>query len=153
MRSAEDNVRVHVRAAAVDDFPAAIDLLNAARLPTDDLTPAHLAWVAESRAQLVGLIGMERFGDVGLLRSLVVSPQARCKGIGRSLVKALESTAREHGMRILWLLTTDAERYFSTLDFRAQDRAAAPGVIQSTAEFSRLCPGDAVLMSKTIAAR
>lgn len=146
-------MRIRIRSATLDDMPAAITLLRAAQLPTKDLTSANLALVAQAGDRLVGVIGMEPFDDVALLRSLVVSPPMRDKGVARSLVRALESTARRRGVRSLWLLTTDAERFFSRLDFRTQERAAAPHAIRSTAEFRHLCPEDAALMSKTIAKR
>lgn len=55
------------------DLDAAVRLLSDAGLPVDDLTADRLALVAEEDGELHGLIGLEHFGDVGLLRSLVVA--------------------------------------------------------------------------------
>ena len=98
----------------------------------------------------VGMIGIEKFGDVGLLRSLVVDPSARSGGIGARLVAALESMAAERGIAELWLLTIDADAYFSRLGYSVTDRSRAPDVIRRTHEFSSLCPGDATLMRKSL---
>lgn len=139
-----------IRDATAADLPFALEQLGAAGLPTGDLTPDHLALAAESDAGLAGVIGLERFGDVALLRSLVVSPGARGAGVGRALVQALESSARAQGFRELWLLTIDAGAFFSGLGFIERDRDSAPHAIRGSAEFSSLCPADAVLMSKDL---
>ncbi|MCP4300795.1 MAG: GNAT family N-acetyltransferase [Gammaproteobacteria bacterium] len=140
--------RIEIRPATASDLPAAIALLRDADLPTEDLTAGHLALVAEGEAEMLGVIGLEIFGDVGLLRSLVVSPLARDEGIGRLLAEALELSVRESGIVELWLLTIDADTFFSTLGFGVRSRDVAPDAIRGSREFSTLCPGDAVLMSK-----
>ncbi len=130
------------------DLDAAVRLLSDAGLPVDDLTADHLALVAEEDGELHGLIGLERFGDIGLLRSLVVASHDRGRGLGRMLVSALESHARDCGIAELWLLTIDADAFFERLGYDVRRRDAAPDAIRATAEFSALCPADAVLMSK-----
>lgn len=137
-----------IRPATARDLSAAIALLRDAGLPTEDLTTRHLALVAERDAEMLGIIGLEIFGDVGLLRSLVVSSRVRGEGIGRQLTEALEVSLRDSGIRELWLLTIDADTFFSKSGFRTRSRDAAPDAIRGTKEFSILCPGDAVLMSK-----
>jgi N-acetylglutamate synthase-like GNAT family acetyltransferase len=142
--------RVEIRPATASDLPAAIGLLHDADLPTEDLTTEHLAFVAKGEMETLGVIGLETFGDVGLLRSLVVSPLARGEGVGRLLAEALELSVRESGMGELWLLTIDADAFFSKLGFRVRSRDAAPDAIRGSKEYSALCPGDAVLMSKSL---
>ncbi len=124
-------------------------LLSDAGLPLDDLAVDHLAFVAEEDGELHGLIGLERFGEVGLLRSLVVASHSRGRGLGRKLVSALEAHARDCGVAELWLLTIDADAFFERLGYGVRRRDAAPDAIRATAEFSVLCPADAVLMSKS----
>lgn len=142
--------RVEIRPATASDLAAAIGLLRDADLPTEDLTTGHLAFVAEGEMETLGVIGLETFGDVGLLRSLVVSPLARGEGIGRLLTETLELSVRESGIGELWLLTIDADRFFSNLGFQIRSRDAAPDAIRGSKEFSDLCPDDAVLMSKLL---
>ena len=121
-------------------------------LPTEDLTRNHMNdfLVALLDQQPVGMIGLESFGRLGLLRSLVVDPSSQCRGIGAHLVHALENRAIELGIKELWLLTIDADAYFLRHGFEVADRADAPDVIRGTPEFSDLCPGDAVLMRKAL---
>lgn len=138
-----------IRSSRPSDLDAAVRLLSDAGLPLDDLTAEHLALVAEEHGELHGLIGLEFFGDVGLLRSLVVASHSRGRGLGQMLVSALEAHARDCGVAELWLLTIDADAFFERLGYGIRRRDAAPGAIRGTAEFSTLCPADAVLMSKS----
>ena len=132
------------------DVSTARQLLSAAGLPIEDVTFERLALVAEKDGELAGLVGLEQFIEIGLLRSLIVSPANRSGGVGKALVSALERMAMEKGVSELWLLTIDADAWFAQLGYRAQEREAAPPAIQQTDEFSSLCPGDAALMRKNL---
>lgn len=139
---------MNIRAASARDVATALELLRQAELPTADLRAENLALIAEDASGTLGIIGLENFGDVGLLRSLVVRPSARARGIGRSLATALEHLAHGLGISEMWLLTMDADEYFRGLGFSARERVDAPDAIRGSEEFSSLCPADAVLMSK-----
>jgi amino-acid N-acetyltransferase len=143
---------VDIRPARPGDFEAVTRLLRSAGLPVEDLSVERMAdfLVASSRGLLAGAIGLEAHPQVGLLRSLVVDPGSRATGVGRLLVTALEAHARRRGLTELWLLTIDADRYFQARGYVAKPRDTAPQAIRRTAEFSRLCPGNATLMQKTI---
>ena len=146
------SVGVDIRPAMPSDFNAVESWLASAGLPTADITPEHLSdfLVATLDGALIGVIGLEQTDSVGLLRSLVVDPSVRGGGIGFQLVEKLESMAKKRGISELWLLTIDADGYFMKLRYGRRERVEAPIDIQSTAEFSDLCPGDAVLMSKLL---
>ena len=141
-----------IRPGTPADLATATDWLGSAGLPIEDLTADHMDafLLAESGDKAIGMIGLEDFGAVGLLRSLVVDPRNRSAGLGRQLVAALEAKAVAQGIRELWLLTIDADNYFRNLSYEARERDDAPTVIRDTPEFSSLCPGDAVLMSKVL---
>jgi len=139
-----------IRPATPDDLVSARALLSQAGLPIDDLTAKHLAFVGIADDDVVGVIGFENFGRVGLLRSLAVAEDARTAGLGRELVTALERSAREQDVDEIWLLTIDADPYFAQLGYQLRGRQSAPPEIQETAEFSQLCPGDAFLMCKEL---
>lgn len=143
---------VDIRPARATDFDAVTNLLRGAGLPVEDLAVERMKdfIVATSDGSLAGVIGLEAFQQVGLLRSLVVDPDSRAAGVGRLLVAALEADARRRGLTDLWLLTIDANRYFQALGYLARERHLAPQAIRETAEFSQLCPGTATLMQKTI---
>jgi amino-acid N-acetyltransferase len=132
------------------DLPQAKTMLVAAGLPVTDLAAEHLAFAAVDGEQLMGLIGFEPYGDIGLLRSLVIAEDARGDGLGRKLVANLEAAARDDGVDELWLLTIDADAYFARLGYEVLERSDAPETIRGTAEFAGLCPGDATLMRKRL---
>ncbi|MDH3338126.1 MAG: arsenic resistance N-acetyltransferase ArsN2 [Gammaproteobacteria bacterium] len=143
---------VTIRKATDSDLSAAQSWLSDARLPSGDLTPAHMRnfLLALAGDDPLGMIGVEQFDNIGLLRSLVVDQSARGAGIGKQLVAALETRAAELGVNELWLLTIDADAYFARLGYVVANRDDAPDSIRATAEFSTLCPGDAVLMRKNL---
>lgn len=127
-------------------------LLSAADLPTDDLAALNLSDFLGSgdRNAPSGVIGLEAFGDNGLLRSLVVSPDTQSHGCGRALVAGIEHLARQRGIRSLYLLTTTAEHFFAKLGYATIDRDITPQAIRQTSEFSQLCPNNATVMLKTL---
>jgi len=146
---------VAVVRASESDLEALKSWLVAASLPVEDLTAAHMCnfLLAQDGGKAVGMVGLEQFGEFGLLRSLVVQPAARRYGTGRALVAAIEKQATELGVKDLWLITIDADRYFARLGFETAKRDIAPAAIQMTKEYSSLCPGDAVLMHKKLLER
>lgn len=141
---------VQIRPSRADDLEYATALLMQAGLPVDDLEVEKLAFTAECDDAIYGLVGVESFGDTALLRSLVVAEPARGKGVGQLLVSALEVGGSEAGVAEMWLLTIDADGFFNRLGYEIRDRADAPESIRTTREFSGLCPGDAILMSKKL---
>jgi len=139
-----------IRPAVAADLRRAIELLEAAKLPVADLSAEILALVAENNEIIQGVIGLESFGEVAFLRSLVVSVDARGTGIGPALVTALEVLCTADGVRELWLLTIDSDAFFAQLGYELRDKADAPDAIRSTEEFAGLCPSNAVLMLKRL---
>ncbi len=139
-----------IRTATAADLPAALELLLDAALPVADLCAERLALVAYQQQEIRGVIGLESLENLGLLRSLVVSRAARGNRVGAALVSALEAQCRERRVQELWLLTIDADAFFEKLGYAVRSRDAAPDAIRDTEEFSVLCPGDAVLMSKEL---
>lgn len=142
-----------LRQADAGDWRVIEALLVDSGLPVDDLRADNLDGflVAEDGSSLVGLIGLQLYGTIGLLRSLVVAKEARRLGLGGKLIGALESAAQSAGVTELWLLTIDAEDFFGRHGFDIVTRNAAPAAIQQTEEFRDLCPGTAFLMRKEMA--
>jgi amino-acid N-acetyltransferase len=131
---------------------AALALLAAASLPTEDLTESHCEhfFYCGPREAPEGLVGLELFGDVALLRSLVVSAARRGSGAGSQLLAHAEQHARALGVKRLYLLTTSAESFFANRGYMRAPRAAAPDAIRTTREFSGLCPASSAFMSKQL---
>ncbi|MFQ5938403.1 MAG: arsenic resistance N-acetyltransferase ArsN2 [Acidiferrobacterales bacterium] len=142
------------RLGASNDLAIINRLLAEAHLPWSDVE-LHLRnfMVACEEERVVGFIGLEVYGHVALLRSLVVAPQMRGRGIGTQLCERACARALAQGVRDLYLLTLDAECYFAARGFRQLDRSLAPKEIQATQQYTELCPASAVLMYRPLAGK
>lgn len=140
-----------VRVAHADEHPALRALLTDNALPVADLDSAAIDFlVAVEGDDVLGLVGLERYADVGLLRSLAVRTDRRGTGLGDALVRALEGAARTHGLTQLVLLTQTAAPFFAARGYTVIDRGAAPAAVQRSAEFASLCPASAICMAKPL---
>lgn len=146
------NVPVNVRASVSAEWAAIRNLLVGAGLPVEDLAgPSRARFlVAEDGGDIAGVIAIEAYQTAGLLRSLVVAPAHRGRGIGSALVGALERQARTEGMELLVLLTQTATRFFHQLGYCEIERAVIPGDLGRSAEFRSLCPASATCMAKSL---
>ncbi len=152
MTAAEFAGELKLRHAGVDDLLAVQQLLRECRLPTDDVS-AIIGdfWIAHSDGDLVGIIALECLGQVGLLRSLAVTPRYRNRGAAQVLCDRVLEDARTRGVVDLYLLTTDADAYFHRHGFAVIDRDEAPAAIKSTQQFAELCPDSAIVMHRRVA--
>lgn len=141
-----------LRLATSEDLPAILTLLEDAGLPYQDITAAHLGdfLVAIGGRSVLGIVGLERYGENALLRSLVVRPESRFTGLGKQLADAIEEHARRTGVGTLYLLTTTAAEFFSRRGYEVIERRAAPPELQKTTEFSSLCPSQAVCLRRSL---
>ena len=141
-----------LRRATPAQLPGIRRALEAAGLPFSDLTPAKLEYFLTEQAgdAITHSAGLELFGDVGLVRSLVVVDDRRRAGQGGRLLATLEIHAREQSVRALYLLTTTAAPFVARHGYAAIRRDHAPAALQATAEFAALCPASAICMTKTL---
>ncbi|MCI0370158.1 MAG: GNAT family N-acetyltransferase [candidate division NC10 bacterium] len=112
----------------------------------------HLAdfLVAEEAGRVAGAVGMERAGEVALFRSLVVRQDARRRGIGERLFRALEAVARTRGIKRAYLLTETIEVRCRAWGFTRIPRETVPAALRSSPEFTGCCPASAALMVKDL---
>jgi amino-acid N-acetyltransferase len=139
---------VTVRAAESADFAAVRALLASSDLPVEGLEEQFGEGyaVAVADGAIVGAEGIEVYDDAGLLRSAVISPAWRGKGVGDALTRDRIDWSRRRGLADLYLLTTTASDYFPRFGFAAVDRDAAPAGIRGSREFTTACPASAVFM-------
>lgn len=125
-------------------------LLSEAQLPIADLASSRSLNLLGLRGghRLVGVVGVEVYGCVGLLRSLAVEQAHRNSGLGSSLVSNAETWAAKQGIKTLYLLTTTAAQFFAKRGYEAVPRSEAPAAIAATAQFSDLCPASSAFMRK-----
>jgi amino-acid N-acetyltransferase len=128
-----------------------VSLLEEEQLPVSDL-PAWLEhfFVAMDGMKVIGVIGVEQYGEIGLLRSLVVSKEYRNQNIASVLIEALEQYARLGRIESMYLLTETAPRYFEKKGYRVITREEIPAPVQRSSEFSHVCPESAVVMNKIL---
>jgi GNAT superfamily N-acetyltransferase len=106
---------MQLRPAHSGDAEAVTDLLDQLGYPQDGASttadriltwaedPASAAYVAEIDGEVLGVVAVhlcpffERTGSWGRIVALVVSDQARGRGVGGRLVGAAESFAADHG--------------------------------------------------------
>ena len=101
--------------AATADLSELLSLLDSVQLPREGVAE-HLSGFLVARdavGRLVGCVGMERHGEVGLLRSAAVAPDLQHTGLGSRLVAALLEQARAEGVGEMTLLTTTARDFFA----------------------------------------
>jgi amino-acid N-acetyltransferase len=136
-----------IQKARPGDIEEIEDLLKASGLPVEGARE-HLDhfFVAREDGSLAGAIGLEQYGEEGLLRSLAVRESHRSKGVGSNLYLRLIEEARALGIRRLVLLTTTAEAYFSARGFRNVGRETIKGALRHSAEFTGACPESALCM-------
>jgi amino-acid N-acetyltransferase len=139
-------MNIHPRPPAVK----VMKLLAACSLPNADISPPKLRHFFGCGAQRDprGVVGVELYGDVALLRSLAVAEDVRGKGCGKRLVQEAQQYAARNGVKRLYLLTTTAELFFQSLGYAKVDRDRVPQAIRATAEFSTLCSASATVMGK-----
>lgn len=138
-----------LRRATTADLHALRGLLVAEGLPSEGLeAPGGSYFVWEKGDALVAMGGHKRSGASprGLLRSFVVAPEHRGKGIAQRIYEATLEDCRSAGVTALYLLTTTAPGYFEARGFSRIAREEAPEEIRRTEQFSTLCPDSAQLM-------
>lgn len=129
-----------------------LPLLEQCGLPVADIAPGPRQEFFGIRGadSLNGLVGIERYGAVGLLRSLAVRPDRRGQGLGQQLVACAEQYAASRGVSSLFLLTTSAADFFAQLGYDRAIRDEAPPAIRESTQFSGVCPASSTFMSKQL---
>ncbi len=138
---------IGIRKSREADYKTVTELLESASLPTAGVSDhfKHF-FVAEHEREIVGVIGLEVYDDVALLRSAAVKSSEQNKGIGSQLCNALVENAKVLGVRRLILLTNTAEQYFARKGFNKIDEKSVTGPIRTSVEFTGACPSHAACM-------
>jgi amino-acid N-acetyltransferase len=128
-----------------------ITLLSSEKLPAGDL-PATLEnfLMAVQDDELIGVIGLEIYGNYGLLRSLAVKPAFRGQNIAGKLIAQIETLTASKGLKAIFLLTETATDYFARKGYEKITRNDVPEEVQQSSEFSHVCPQSANVMKKDI---
>jgi len=140
--------------AVPNDLEGLKNLLRTCLLPYEDVDLHRMDFILAKRGSAtIGVVGMERFGAMGLLRSFAVDPTYRRKGVSNALMSLVLSLARERGVRRAFLMTTTIEKTCAKNGFRVIGRSELPDEIRGTAEFRGLCPKTAICMVRDLERR
>lgn len=142
----------HEKAATIRDLSRIKSFLKYNGLPdlgVDDCV-SNFVVVEEQNGSLVGVAGLEVYGQSGLLRSVAVDERFRGQGHGRALVDRVVTSAKAKGIKTLYLLTNDATHYFEGLGFQVVDRKGIDGAVKTSLEFTEACPECAVAMRRIV---
>jgi amino-acid N-acetyltransferase len=131
------------------EFESTYTLLKESKLDPSDLKQAHVRlFQFKKDQQLIGVGGLEIFGDQALLRSVAIKKELQGKGLGKAMVAQIEQAARLSGIKSLYLLTNTAPDFFKSIGYQQIDRNDFAAPLKQTAQFAELCPVSAVCMRK-----
>jgi N-acetylglutamate synthase-like GNAT family acetyltransferase len=121
------------------------ETLRAADLPTDDIEDDGRDFfeAIAGAGHTIGYSGLERCDGDYLLRSVVVIPTHRGHGLGQAIV---EATLRIVGSGDVFLATTNATSFFSSIGFSELPRTEVPAPVLATRQLSSICPSSATIM-------
>lgn len=140
-------LNIDIRPAAPQECDKVALLLKSTGLAIHDIDSCLDGFlVAHDGDRLIGTVGIETYGDIGLLRSLAVDNGYRNQKIGERLFREALNLARSRRIQTLYLLTTTAAEYFARRGFRDIPRENVPVAIQQTEQFSSICPDSANVM-------
>ena len=140
-----------LRPARPGDLSAITALLAELELPIRGVVDSLDSFVVvELEGRLIGVGGIELYGQEALLRSLAVSPEHQHCGVATTICDHLEAQAAQHGIESIYILTETAERFFARRGYVVVARSAAPEAIAASEEFTDLCPQSATFMQKGV---
>lgn len=128
-----------IEKASLDCLDGVLEILSQAELPHDGVE-AHFDGFLVARSgggQLLGCVGLERHGELGLLRSAAVLPEFRGQWIGNKLIRELLRRAATDGVIEVALLTTTAKDFFQTkFGFKEARRSRYEKRLQNSPEWN-----------------
>ncbi|EHQ24399.1 arsenic resistance N-acetyltransferase ArsN2 [Mucilaginibacter paludis] len=128
-----------------------INLLKAEKLPFEDLPDSLENFlVTIINHEITGIVGLECYGNVGLLRSMMVAPRFRGRGIAHTLIQHAENLGRNNKLKAIYLLTETASGYFSRKGYQQIARDIVPDEIKQSSEYDGVCPQTAIVMGKSL---
>lgn len=132
--------RVDIRPATGRAVPAAAALLRAAGLAVPGPEAGDVVvLVASADDDVVATATVFRTGHAAVLRAVAVREDVRGTGVGTLLVASAVRTATEGGNVTVFAFTETAERFLSSLGFRAIERDSVPEPIRRSPHATGEC--------------
>ncbi|MSQ61465.1 MAG: GNAT family N-acetyltransferase [Dehalococcoidia bacterium] len=129
-----------VRAATNADLPAIEALLEAAELPTRGLAGCiETCFVAaDAGGVIIAAAGLEPYGEVALLRSVVVRQDRRGTGAGDAVVRAALNLVGEMGLDGLYLFSVKATGFFARFGFEMRPHRRWPRAMRASLQYRQM---------------
>ena len=139
---------LQIEKATTSDLDEILELLRRSSLPPDGVEE-HLPdfFVGrDSTGRLVACAAVERYGALGLLHSVAVSPELQKSGLGSLLVRKVLDEAKRTGIDEVVLLTTTAPDFFARR-FGFRETTREPYTAQLAGQVNGNCHGARRLLS------
>jgi N-acetylglutamate synthase-like GNAT family acetyltransferase len=139
--------------ASQQDLAEILMLLDSLNLPTEGVAENLVGFLtARSRdGRLVGTIGLERHGRIGLLRSAAVVNDLQRSGLGSKLTVRLLEEAGKAGIEEVLLLTSTAREFFERrFGFVEADRDQYASDLSTSVEWNLPRCSSAVLLRHAV---
>src|SRR5262249_20140723 len=130
---------VTIERASLACLDEALELLSVAELPHDGEQENIEGFLVARNdfGKLVGCVGLERHGELGLLRSAAVLPDFQCRRLGVKVVSEVLKRAASDDVTEVALLTTTAKDFFEKkFDFNEASRAHYMERLQNSPEWN-----------------
>ena len=149
MTALQSESELTIKPATRQDLAEILSLVAAVDLPPDGIEQYLGGFLVarDEHGNLLGTIGMERHGQLGLLRSAAVSPGLQRSGLGTMLASRLIADAAAAGISEILLLTSTARVFFEKrFGFSIASREEYDSVMSGSPEWSLPRCSSAVLM-------
>jgi N-acetylglutamate synthase-like GNAT family acetyltransferase len=127
-----------------------LEILSQANLPHDGVKE-HFGGFIIARSgggKILGCVGLERHGELGLLRSAAVLSEYQGQWIGYKLIRELLKRAASEGITEVVLLTTTAREYFQNkFGFKEAKRSSYDERLANSPEWNLPRCSSAVFMT------
>jgi amino-acid N-acetyltransferase len=140
---------VTITRASAEDLGEVLSLLESLQLPTAGVTDHFDNFFVgrEKDGYLAGVIGLERYGTLDLLRSVAVVPRLQKSGVGPKLTRFLIGFAKTEELAELVLFTPTARDFFARFGFVPARRESYYPQLKASAQWGdHPCRGSAVFM-------
>ena len=147
---------VTITNASSNDLREILELLSQVELPHDGVEENVGAFLIarNESSRLIATIGLERHGNIGLLRSAAVAPEYQGCGIGSRLTTQLLERATNDGVERVVLLTSTASEFFQRrFGFCESSRAVYDKELENSSEWNLPRCSSAVCMSLDLGAK
>lgn len=146
------NATIKIESAKTSDLEDIYTLLKLVDLPIEGVKESidHFLLLIrqiDTKEEIIGCVGLEKYEQYALLRSAVVHPDHQGKKYGKQLTLAIVAYAKLIGVTQLYLLTETAEKFFEKMGFRKTERSEVPDIVKTSIEFVSLCDESSTVMT------